>query len=188
MISKYMNHLVILGCCVSSWVCAQGNPQNSYYQNPQYPQSYNDPYQGRNYPGQYQVGYRTYDGYQGGDYNQNRNYQRPYQSQYNDAPGSYQGANYPASPSPFGSNIAWGDSDNKDQKVPDNVISTRVMENLMNTPYLSPGARNIQATAKDGKVTLKGRVANSNEKNMIEYMVKNVVGVKSVSNDLETEK
>jgi hypothetical protein len=41
---------------------------------------------------------------------------------------------------------------------------------------------------KDGKVTLKGTVTNKNEKNQIEYMVKNVEGVKSVSNDVDVQK
>lgn len=79
-------------------------------------------------------------------------------------------------------------SSSKNQNVPDAMISQMVMRNLRSTPYLSSSARSINVTTKDGKVTLKGQVANSNEKNMIEYMVKNVDGVKSVSNDLKTEK
>ncbi len=81
----------------------------------------------------------------------------------------------------------WFDGDNT-PKVPDDIITTKVIQNLRSTPYFSDSAKNIKVTAKDGKVTLKGKTANKNEKNQIEYMVKNVEGVRSVSNDLETEK
>lgn len=80
-----------------------------------------------------------------------------------------------------------GKSDNK-SNVPDEAITMTVLDNLRNTPYLSYSAKNIQVMTKDGKVTLKGKVANKNEKNLVEYIVKNIEGVKSVSNDLSTEK
>lgn len=82
----------------------------------------------------------------------------------------------------------WSSNDDSSQNVPDDVISSNVMQNLRSTPYFSMGARNLQVTTKDGKVTLNGTVANKNEKNQIEYMVKNVQGVKSVSNNMNTEK
>jgi BON domain len=131
------------------------------YQNGQYPggQYSNQPYQS-NQPGQYQQSE--------GDYG-----------------GGYGAGNQGNSQQKQGSWSNWFGG-NQNQNVPDNVISTRVMQNLRSTPYLSDGAQNLQVTTKEGKVSLKGKVANSNEKNQIEYMVKNVEGVKSVSNNLDT--
>lgn len=81
----------------------------------------------------------------------------------------------------------WFGSDKKDQQVPDQVITSQVMQNIRSTSYLSPLTRNIQVETKDGKVTLKGKAFNKNEGYQIEYMAKNIPGVKSVSNDLEYE-
>lgn len=79
--------------------------------------------------------------------------------------------------------------DNKlERQIPDQVITNHVIQNLKNTPYLSPSARDIEVETKDGKVKLKGKVLNKNEEYQIEYMVKNIRGVKSVSTNLEAEK
>jgi len=82
----------------------------------------------------------------------------------------------------------WFTSDDKAPSVPDEVITSTVTQNLKNTPYFSNFAKNIQVVTKDGKVTLNGHVANRNEKNQIEYMVKNVDGVREISNELQDEK
>lgn len=83
---------------------------------------------------------------------------------------------------------SWIGKDDKTPVVPDESITSTVMQNLRNTPYLSGSAKNLQVLTKDGKVTLKGTVANKNEKNLVEYIVKSVEGVKSVSNDVEVQK
>jgi len=141
----------------------------------------------------YAQGYNYESNYpsQGNYSGQPQNYQT--QPQYRDNQGmnpgqraTYQDQNYKQSNQSSWTN--WMSSDDKNQNVPDDVITSNAMQNLMSTPYLSPTAQRIQVATKDGKVTLKGRAANKNEKNLVEYIVKNVPGVKSVSNDLETEK
>ena len=82
----------------------------------------------------------------------------------------------------------WFRGDDKNQNIPDEAVNEMVLRNLLSTPYFSRSAKNLVVTTKEGKVTLKGKVANKNEKNQIEYMVKNVPGVKSVSIDVETER
>lgn len=82
----------------------------------------------------------------------------------------------------------FGGESHETMVVPDQAITSRVMQNIRSTPYFSPAAKNIRVSTKDGKVTIQGKAANKNEKNQIEYMIKNVPGVKSVDNDIESEK
>ncbi len=157
---KFGKFIAISSLCVTSLACAQ---------NYQYGQYSSD----MNHSNQPQPGY-------------SQSYQTYGQS------GQHQNTGYPSgNPSGAQQNQStwsnwFGGNQTQTQNVPDNVISSRIMQNLRSTPYLSDGAHNIQIVTKDGKVTLKGKVANSNEKNQIEYMIKNVEGVKSVSNDLDT--
>lgn len=164
---NFKSLLILSSLCVSSLAYSQNYGYNPNYSNYQMqPGYYSQPYgqQDQSYGG----GYQPYQPYQP---NQNQYYQQGYQ--------------------PDNRQSNWSNEygkDNKDQKVPDEVITTSILQNIRSTPYLSPSARNIQAETKDGKVTLKGKVMNKNEGYQIEYMAKNVQGVKSVSNDLESEK
>lgn len=162
---------LLLSFSVSSLIYAQNY---GYQQAPQYSYETN---RSDYYPSQPGSPYN-----QGGQYNDYR-----YQNRYD---GGMNQGYYPSTESEKNQNswTSWYGNDDKGQKVPDEVISSNVIRNLRGTPYFSNSAKNIQVSTKDGKVTLKGKAANKNEKNQIEYMVKNVQGVDSVSNDLETEK
>jgi osmotically-inducible protein OsmY len=187
---KFEKIIIIASFCVTSFACAQSDQSSPYSQRSQYSQ----------YPQSSQYGQRSQYG-QGsqastdmnspsyssqGGYSQSSQqaYGQQGSGQYQDQSGSY-GAGNQGNQSRW-SNWFGGNDQNQNQSVPDNVISSRIMQNLRSTPYLSDGAQNIQVQTKDGTVTLKGKVSNSNEKNLVEYMVKNVAGVKSVSNDLDT--
>lgn len=160
---------ILSSLCVASLAYSQNYGYNPYPQDPYQGYSnsgyYSQPY---GQPGQsnYGGGYPSYD---------NQNYQNQ---------NAQQGYSQPADKS----QSSWFGSDKKDQQVPDEVITTRIFQNIRSTPYLSPLVRNIQVETKEGKVTLKGKVANDNEGYQIEYMAKNVEGVKSVSNKLEAQK
>ncbi len=156
-----------------------GYDQNQQYQNRQQSYQMNNP----NYPSQqgYSQGQPQYND----DRNMNRNqYDQRYDSQRSNTYGAT-ATNKPAEESSWSN---WLGKDDKTPVVADEVVSSKVVQNLRSTPYFSSGAKNIEVSTKDGKVTLKGKVFNKNEKNQIDYMVKNVEGVKSVSNDLDTEK
>jgi osmotically-inducible protein OsmY len=189
--------LIISSFCMTSLACAQNYrynsyPQYSYEVNPNYQaqgyyqpsQSYN-PYSSYNQQGQY-PSYNQPAQYP--SYNQQGQYPNTQQGQYQT---NYNGADQRSNKeNPEKSNESswsnWFGSSDKTPNVPDEAITTRVIQNIRSTPYFSNAAKNIQVVTKDGKVTLKGKVTNSNEKNQIEYMIKNVEGVKSVSNDLES--
>lgn len=182
-----MKNFTKLMIMASFGVATLGYSQNYGYD--QYSQ------QGRQYPSQQGYYSQPQQGYYSQQPQQGYNYQsqQGYSSQpYYNQPGAQQQGYMRGYSSTGGTGAtgsswsSWVGSDNK-PTVPDDVISSTVTQNLRSTPYFSDSARNLQVMVKDGKVTLKGRVANKNEKNQIEYMVKNVDGVKSVSNDLETE-
>lgn len=168
--------IVISSLCVTSMACAQNYgyaPHPSYgMNNPGYsnqPGQYgmNNPGYS-NQPGQYQGGGYRQDGYQAG----NQRYSNDQRNDQGDQ-GMWSG---------------WFDGNDQKQKVPDQVITSRVMQNLRSTPYLSNAAKNIQVITRDGAVTLKGKAANENEGMQIEYMVKNVPGVTSVDNELQYQR
>src|ERR1700760_4849392 len=106
---------------------------------------------------------QSYSSYDQSRYEVNNPYNSPqdYPSQSYQTPnqrGSY-GANYPNSSQKTDNQSSWWSSSNDSaQNVPDDVISSNVMQNLRNTPYFSMGAKNLQVTTKDGKVTLNGTV------------------------------
>ena len=64
----------------------------------------------------------------------------------------------------------------------DSSIQTAVDKKLSNDPQLSN--LGITATVISGKVTLMGTVHTASEKNMVERAVKNIMGVKSVDNQI----
>lgn len=165
--------LFVSSFCLTALSFAQNYPQQ-YSNNPNYP-SQQGYYPAQPQFSQGQVQYRD-DGYM------NRG------NEYGNQPGAgYQVQVSRTNDQSTKSNWFGTDKDNA-QNVPDDVITATVTQNLRSTPYFSDAARNLQVMTKDGKVTLKGKVANKNERYQIEYMVKNVEGVKSVSNDLQTEK
>lgn len=189
---KHLKLLMTLSCLsVASFTFSQnydrGYPQYPGYQEyPNYPMhvevEYPQPY---GQPGQFYGGNQPYPGqvYQG------QTSQRSYSSQPGyQQPGYQQDDQSKHSEKHKGGWGNWFRSDDKNAQIPDQVISSRIIQNIRSTPYLSPAARNIQVDTKDGKVTLKGKAFNKNEGYQIEYMIKNIEGVKSVSNDLEYEK
>lgn len=168
--------MFLAGICVTTFGYAnwgyQRDYQNTYDMDDSIDQS--QPYDSYQSGGYDQRGQPTYPGY-------GRGFRR------NDTRSSDQRNNSSQNVNDQRSKNWFGSDDNK-VTIPDDRISAHIMRNLRSIPYFSNGAKNIQVMTKDGKVTLTGKVVNKNEKNQIEYMVKNVVGVKSVSNDLETEK
>jgi len=157
--------------------------QMGYYYQPYAQQSpYDIQVYSNSYPNSYgQQGY--YQGQQGYPNGQQGYYQM--QQGYNQGEQGNQGYYDESKISKDKNKSSDGD---KEQKVPDEMITGRIMQNIRNTPYLSPLTRNIQVETKDGEVTLKGKVMNKDEGAQIMHMSKNVPGVKSVSNDLESEK
>lgn len=70
----------------------------------------------------------------------------------------------------------------------DRTITQKVRQILMNDDVLSVNAKNIKIITVDGKVTLRGPVANAREKAEIAKKVHQIEGIKSVENHLEIVK
>lgn len=68
----------------------------------------------------------------------------------------------------------------------DRAIVGHIKEIIIQDPNFSPRAKQIEVIAVEGVVTLKGQVANDDEKSQIEKKVKNIQGVKKVDNQLST--
>ncbi len=67
----------------------------------------------------------------------------------------------------------------------DQVITEEIREAIVDSEGLSNDAKNISITTLNGVVTLRGRVANSKEKELIARTVSEVQGIISVKNQLE---
>jgi BON domain len=181
---KNLEKLIIIS---SIFVSSLAYAQNYGY--PQYPQSQQYPYErnGYNYPSS-QQGYSQPYNNQMGQYREN-NPMGQYREGYRSNEPSKGYSSQETTKRSEHSWIDWFRSGERNvPNVPDEIITRDVIQNLRNTPYFSNLAKNIQVMAKEGRVTLRGKVANRNERNQIEFMVKNVQGVKSVANDLETER
>mgnify|MGYP003694204751 CR=1 FL=1 len=64
----------------------------------------------------------------------------------------------------------------------DSTIQTAVDKKFSDDPKLS--ALGVTATVVNGKVTLMGSVQNAADKSLVERVVRNVKGVKSVDNQI----
>src|SRR5262249_4943724 len=69
----------------------------------------------------------------------------------------------------------------------DSMIIQKIRERLNNDAYLSESSKNIQITATDGYVGLRGTVHSNEEKSRIGSIAKNINGVKDVGNNLRVE-
>ena len=67
----------------------------------------------------------------------------------------------------------------------DRTITQSIRKSIVDSDKLSTNAQNVKIITSDGQVTLRGPVANENEKKEIEEKAKQVAGVKNVDNQLE---
>lgn len=67
----------------------------------------------------------------------------------------------------------------------DRTITQKIRQAIIADDALSTNAKNIKIITVDGVVTLRGPVANSQEKENIANKVKNVAGISRVDNQLE---
>jgi len=78
-------------------------------------------------------------------------------------------------------------ADNQSNKQPDIRTAADVRKAIVDDKSLSVQAHNVKVLASGGVVTLRGPVNNTDEKKRIEQLAKNVPGVTSVKNELESE-
>jgi len=78
-------------------------------------------------------------------------------------------------------------ADNQSNKQPDIRTAADVRKAIVDDKSLSVEAHNVKVLASGGVVTLRGPVNNADEKKRIEQLAKNVPGVTSVKNELESE-
>lgn len=69
----------------------------------------------------------------------------------------------------------------------DITITQQVRREIMADSSLSLSAKNVKIIASQGKVTLRGTVANEREKSGIEEIARKAPGVTTVDNQLEVE-
>ena len=67
----------------------------------------------------------------------------------------------------------------------DRTITQNIRKSIVDSDKLSTNAQNVKIITNDGQVTLRGPVANENEKKEIEEKAKQIAGVKKVDNELE---
>jgi osmotically-inducible protein OsmY len=67
----------------------------------------------------------------------------------------------------------------------DRMITKKIREIIILDDSLSTNAKNIKIITINGVVTLRGPVANSQEKNIIEKKARDVQGVKKVDNQID---
>ena len=66
------------------------------------------------------------------------------------------------------------------------VDTTRqIRKQLMDETTLSTNAKNIKVITKDGRVTLRGQVNTSDEKDKVEKIAKQVAGMEKVKSEVE---
>lgn len=71
------------------------------------------------------------------------------------------------------------------ESTEDRTITQKIRQALIADSALSVNAKNIKVITVKGVVTLRGPVANAQEKEMIARKIANVPGVKRVDNNLE---
>lgn len=75
----------------------------------------------------------------------------------------------------------------QNENAADRQITQAVRSNLMKVDDLSFNAKNIKIVTQNGKVTLRGPVANDKEKVQIADIVSRVSGVTGVDNQLDIQ-
>ena len=78
-------------------------------------------------------------------------------------------------------------ADDQSNKQPDIRTAADVRKAIVGDKSLSVQAHNVKILASSGVVTLRGPVKSADERNRIEQLAKNVHGVTSVKNELESE-
>ena len=78
-------------------------------------------------------------------------------------------------------------ADNQSNKQPDIRTAADVRKAIVDDKSLSVQAHNVKVLASNGVVTLRGPVNNAQEKTRIEQLAKNVQGVTTVKNELESK-
>ena len=78
-------------------------------------------------------------------------------------------------------------ADNQSNKQPDIRTAADVRKAIVDDKSLSVQAHNVKVLASNGVVTLRGPVNNAEEKTRIEQLAKNVQGVTTVKNELESK-
>jgi len=78
-------------------------------------------------------------------------------------------------------------ADNQSNQQPDIRTAADVRKAIVDDKSLSVQAHNVKVLASSGVVTLRGPVKSADEKKRIEQLAKNVHGVTSVKNELESE-
>lgn len=160
-----------------------------YYQNQGYDNSGYYDNSGSYYNGYSDNSYYNYNGYDNGSYYpqqsscpSGRCYQQQPQNSYNQ--GYNQG-------NPQNPQRQYSSNDNRaynENTRTSNSTEDAVRTKLQNDTSLSRNARNVEVSEQDGKVSLYGTVASEAEKTKVESIVKQVNGVKSVSNNLTVSK
>lgn len=69
----------------------------------------------------------------------------------------------------------------------DTAITRSIREQIAADKSLSMRAKNVTIATQNGRITLKGAVANNSEKSKIEEIAKKVSGVQSVDNQTEVQ-
>jgi osmotically-inducible protein OsmY len=83
--------------------------------------------------------------------------------------------------------VAAGQKQVQDAMHSDQQLTQQIKQNLGLTDPNSPRAKQIQVEVLHGKLTLRGTVANEQEKNDIENQVRNIPGINEVDNELEVQ-
>lgn len=133
----------------------------------------------------YSQGYGSYNQGSGGGYSDGSNSPSNMEKHY--APRAPQSPQSAQTQAYYPSSVGYQNNSQNYQNGSDASVNSAVLERLRNSPYLED-SRHIKVETKDGQVTLSGKVADKHEKGEIEIMIKNIPGVKSVKNDLETGK
>ena len=180
----------------------QGYQYEQQYGNAGLPYDYQAPQQyGNQYSNQYGYQGQQY-GNPGQQYGNSQQYGNPGQQYGNSQQYGYQGQQYGSSTpssyqgSQYGSSQQYGNGDNsmtplrygQDQKQAgypqhsDSRMAEQLQEALRNDP--SNKYSNISVSVNEGYVTLKGSVANQNDKAALEQRVRGMPGVQNVNNQV----
>jgi osmotically-inducible protein OsmY len=71
------------------------------------------------------------------------------------------------------------------ESATDRALTRRIRQAIVADDSLSTRARNVTVSATDGVVTLRGRVANEQERNAVAAKAEGTAGVKGLDNQLE---
>ena len=74
-------------------------------------------------------------------------------------------------------------ADDQAMNTSDMEISRKIRQLIMENKTMSLGAQNVKIISRNGKVTIKGKVATAQEKTLVGEMAENIVGATNVIND-----